>query len=75
MAFLLGGILRGTIGPLDFTVGVSRIYYCALVLAWIVTIRYRIIDKRVSRLLIVMAAFLIMSFLLQIFRFNLFKES
>lgn len=75
MAFLLGGILRGTIGQLDFTVGVSRIYYCALVLAWIVTIRYRIIDKRVRRLLIVMATFLIMSFLLQIFRFNLFKES
>ncbi len=75
MAFLLGGIMRVTIGQLDFTVGLTRIYFCILTLAWIITIRYRIIDKRVRRLLITMAGFLIMSFLLQIFRFNLFKES
>lgn len=75
LAFLLGGIMRVTVGKLDFTVAITRVYYCALVLAWIATIRYRIIDKRVRRLLTSMAAFLIMSFLLQIFRFNLFTES
>ena len=75
MAFVLGGILRVTIGKLDFTIGLTRIYYCALALAWVATIRYRILDKRIQRLLIAMAFFLIMSFLLQIFRFNLFHES
>lgn len=71
--FLLGGVIHVVIDPLDFTSCIVQIYYSTLVLAWGVTIRYRIVNQRVRRLILMTVGLLLLAFFLQMCRYRVFE--
>lgn len=72
-AFLLGGFIHVIMGPWDFTSCVAQIYYSSLVLIWAVTINYRIVNKKVRRLMLMTAALFMLAFFLQMCRYRIFE--
>lgn len=72
-AFLLGGFIHVIMGPWDFTSCVAQIYYSSLVLIWAVTINYRIVNKKVRRLMLMTVALFMLTFFLQMCRYRIFE--
>lgn len=74
-AFLLCGFLHVALYGTDFTLCISPIFSSAVVVLWILTIRERIIDTRLRRIIQGIAVTLLFHFLLEIFRYNLFSDN
>lgn len=72
-AFLLGGLIHVVAGPMDFTSCIAQIYYSALVLIWAVTVSYRIVNKRVRRLMLAGVGLFMLALFLQMCRYRVFE--
>ena len=72
VVFLLGGILHVLLRNVDFTDCFSQIFYGCVVLLWSVTIKERIINHKVRRILYSIIFFMEMYFILQICKYRLF---
>ena len=70
-AFLLLGVLRVLLYAKDFSIGFSLIFNSALSIFWGIAVRKRITDKRLRFLMMGVAAFLLLQFVLQFVRYNL----
>lgn len=70
-AFLLCGVLRNVFYRVDFTYAFSSLYCGVLVLLWAITVQERITDDRLRRLLVLVAASLLLHFFLQFYRYEL----
>ncbi|MBO4902713.1 MAG: hypothetical protein J5518_07960 [Lachnospiraceae bacterium] len=55
--------------------GLSSYLYCAAIIGWSLTIRYRIIHRKIRRLLLIGAAILIAMFVMHLCRFEFFPYS
>ncbi|MCQ2432595.1 MAG: hypothetical protein MJ175_08335 [Clostridia bacterium] len=73
IAFLLGGPIHIVMNPWDFTHCITQIYYSSLVLAWAVTVHYRIVNKTVRHLMLLTAALFMLSFFFQMCRYRVFE--
>lgn len=71
-AFLLGGFIHVAVDPWDYTSCIAQIYYGSLVLIWGVTIKYRIVNKRVRELMLLTAALFMLAVFLQMCRYRIF---
>ncbi|MCQ2424819.1 MAG: hypothetical protein MJ070_01620 [Lachnospiraceae bacterium] len=74
LAFLLGGIIHFSLYYVEWADCISQIYYLALVTAWTISIRYRIVDRKVRRLLLATAVLFLLSIFLQMFRYRIFCQ-
>ena len=72
-AFLLCGVLHVLLYDLDFACCFSSLFCSALTVLWAVTVRKRITDFRLRTLMLWIAAFLLLQFVLQILRYDLFS--
>ena len=74
-AFLLLGVLRVLLSSRDFAISFSQILCSALAILWGITVRKRVTDKRLRSLMTGVAAFLLLQFILQFARYDLFYLS
>ena len=74
LAFLFGGFIHVALNPIDLVDCISQIYYLALVTAWTISIRYRIVDRKARRLILATAALFLLSIFLQMFRYRIFCQ-
>ncbi len=73
-AFVLCGVLRVLLYGKDFACSFSLLFMGAVTVLWATTVQRRITDRRLRRLLLGIAAFLLLHFLLQLLRYDLVKE-
>lgn len=71
-AFLLCGFLHVFLYGTDFTFCISPIFGSAVVVLWTLTVRERIIDRRLRRIIQWIAVTLLLHFLLEVLRYDLF---
>lgn len=71
--FLLGGVIHVVVDPWDFTSCVTQIYYSSLVLAWAVTIRYRIVNRPIRQLIVTTAVLFLLGMFFQMSRYRIFE--
>ena len=74
-AFILCGVLHVLFYRVDFTFCFSQIFCCVLTILWAITIQKRITDERLRSLMLWIAASLLLHFVLQILRYDLFDDS
>lgn len=74
-AFFLCGVLRVLFYQTDFTFCFSQIFCSALTLLWAITVRKRVTDDRLRSLMLWFAVSLLLHFILQILRYDLFDNS
>ena len=74
-ACLLLLAVLGNFPPLWVFHSFSTFVYIAIILAWGLTVRSRILQVRIRRLLLCSCAFMILIFVLRICRYDLFRES
>ncbi|MCR4963000.1 MAG: hypothetical protein K6B40_03880, partial [Firmicutes bacterium] len=72
LAFLLCGVLRNLLYRVDFAFAFSSIFCSALTILWIITIQKRVTDRRLRSLILWIAVFFLLHFLLQILRYDVF---
>lgn len=70
-AFLLCGILHIALYSVDFTDCFSTIFCCILTILWAGTIQKRIVDGRLRRLMLLLAASFLFHFSLQFLRYEI----
>jgi len=70
-AFLLCGIFRNVLYAKDFAFSFSSFFCALLTLLWALSIQRRVIDRRLRTLLIWIATFLMLHFVLQIARYDI----
>lgn len=73
-AFFLCGLLRVLLYGVDFTNCFSEVFTCALLSVWMISVRKRVTDGRLRRILIWIVVFLLLHFILQILRYDLFRK-
>lgn len=73
-AFLLCGVLRVLLHGMDFAICFSQLFCCVLTLFWAISVQKRISDSRLCSLMLWIAVFLLLEFILQICRYELFNE-
>ncbi len=71
-AFLLLGVLHVLLYAKDFAISFSQLFGSALTLLWGVTVCKRITDGRLRSLMLGIAALLLLQFLLQLLRYDVF---
>ena len=71
--FLLCGVYRAILPPIPMTHGMIQLMCGTLTLIWVLTIQQRIIDRRLRGLMVAVAGCLLLLFILQIARYNLFQ--
>lgn len=71
--FLLGGFIHVIIDPLDFTSCIAQIYYSSLVIIWAYTVNYRIVNRKVRRLMLIIAALFMLAIFFQMSRYRIFE--
>lgn len=71
--FLLCGAYRAFLPSLPLTHGLIQLLCMCLTLVWVLTIQRRIIDRRLRALMIAVALCMLLLYLLQIARYNLFQ--
>lgn len=74
LVFIVGGAIRILLYGVDFADCISQIYYGFAALCWGVSIRSRITDKRIRRLLLGIVFLLIYCFLIQVLRYKLLEN-
>lgn len=70
--FALGGFLHNALYGLDFATTITTIYYGFIVILWGVSVHHRIVDLRVRRLFMWIAALLCIYFFLQASKYTFF---
>jgi len=71
-AFLLCGILHVLLWRVDFTSTFSQLFMSVLTLLWALTVKKRVVDVRLRRLLLWIAALIVLFYVLQIMKYRLF---
>ena len=71
-AFLLCGVLHVLLWGVDFTYTFSQLFMSILTLLWVLTVKKRVTDARLRRLLLWIAALMILFYVLQIMKYRLF---
>lgn len=71
-AFLLCGVLHILLYRTDFAFAFSSIFCCVLTILWAIAVQKRVTDKRLRLLMLWIAAFLLLHFLFQILRYDVF---
>lgn len=71
-AFLLCGVLHVILWGVDFTYTFSQLFMSILTLLWVLTVQKRVTDARLRKLLLWIAAFMILFYVLQIMKYRLF---
>ena len=71
-AFLLGGVLHVLLYGVDFAWCIMQLYYGALTIVWAITVRTRITDHRLRSLMLGIVACMLLYYILQISRYELF---
>lgn len=74
-AFFLCGILHIAFWQVDFTYSFAQLSCGALTIIWAITVQKRITDKRLCRLLFLVAAALLLHFILQFLKYDLFDDN
>ena len=72
--FLLCGVLRALLYGRDFSTGFSLLWCGLMVVAWGVSVRHRVTDRSLRRLLMGIAAMQALHIALQLFRFDPFNH-
>ena len=73
--WLLSGVLHLMLYRVEFTYGFSQLFYGTITLLWGISIRKRVTDLRLQRLLIAVTAFLLLYIVLQEARYSFFVDS
>lgn len=73
-AFLLGGFLHIVLYGVDFCDGICQIYYSILALVWGVTIKKRVTEKRIRKMLMITVGMMLLIFTLQMCRYKLLGD-
>ena len=71
-AFLLCGVLHVVLYRTDFTLCFAQLYCGALTVAWASTVQRRVTNRKLRRLMLGVAVSLVMNFVLQVARYQLF---
>lgn len=71
-AFLLCGVLHVILWGVDFTYTFSQLFMSILTLLWVLTVQKRVTDARLRKLLLWIAALMILFYVLQIMKYRLF---
>ena len=71
-AFLLCGVLHVVLYRMDFTMCFAQLYCGALTVAWASTVQRRVTSRTLRRLMLGVAVTLVMNFVLQVARYQLF---
>lgn len=74
-AFFLCGVLRVLFYQTDFAFCFSQIFCCVLTLFWAITVRKRVTDDRLRSLMLWIAVSLLLHFVLQILRYDVFDNN
>lgn len=72
VAFFLCGVFRVLLYRTDFAFAFSSIFCSVLVILWAITVQKRVTDGRLRLLMLWIAVFLLLHFLLQILRYDVF---
>lgn len=73
-AFLFGGFIHVVMNPWDFTSCIVQIYYSSLIIIWAYTVNYRIVNKKVRRLMLLIAALFLLEIFFQMSRYRIFEN-
>ncbi len=71
-AFLLCGVLRAFLYRVDFAFAFSSLFCSVLVILWAITAQKRVTDRRLRLLMLWISIFLLVHFVLQILRYDVF---
>lgn len=71
-AFLLCGLLHVLLYSVDFTYCIVQLYCGVLTIFWAVSVRKRVVDDRLRTLMLWVAVCMLLLFILQILRYDLF---
>ncbi len=74
-AFLLSGVIHVVFYGVDFTDCITQFYVGAVTALWALSVQKRVADKRLRRLLLIEAGFLLLYYILQIARYKLILEN
>lgn len=72
-AFLLCGVLHILLYRTDFSFAFSSIFCSVLTILWAIAVQKRVTDRRLRLLMLWIAVFLLLHFLLQILRYDVFN--
>ncbi len=70
--FVLGGLIHRVFYGVDFTICITQLFFTQVVLLWGLSVRKRLIDRRVRLLLSAIVVMIVMYFLLQLCKYSLF---